>query len=174
MTYNMGMASLSTPLSVRLSEEDTAFLAGLEMEGAVTASDKIRGLIRQARQRAASPDSFPVALALSHEHLAAAVRSVRLIEEEIGAHSDVTAGLMTTAEEFLALALAAPRAGDATLEDLVRYEVRLVACASRMTEQLLRWAVTPNAPAYDPQVVATRISAISDLMKLITATPVAR
>lgn len=168
------MASLSTPLSVRLSEEDTAFLAGLEMDGAVTASDKIRGLIRQARQRAASPDSFPVALALSHEHLAAAVRAVRLIEDEIGHHSDVSVGLMTSAEEFLALALAAPRPGEALLDDLVRYESRLVACATRMVEQLLRWGVTPSAPAYDPHVVSIRISAISDLMKLVTAASAAR
>ncbi len=41
------MASLTTPLSVRLSEDDTSFLSKLEIDGAVTASDKIRGLIRQ-------------------------------------------------------------------------------------------------------------------------------
>lgn len=168
------MASLSTPLSVRLTEEDTAFLAGLEMDGAVTASEKIRGLIRQARQRADSPDSFPVALALSHEHLAAAVRAVRLIEDEVGKHSDVSVGLMTAAEEFLALALAAPRPGEADLNDLIRYEARLVACAARMMEQLMRWAVTPQAPGYDPHVVAARMSELSDLIQLVIAASAAR
>ena len=169
------MASLTTPLSVRLSDDDTAFLARLEVEGAITASDKIRGLIRLARQRADQPDSFPAALAISHGQLAAAVHAVRVIEQEIDAHSDVTVGLLTTAEEFLALALAAPRPNaGAGQETLARYESRLVDCAARMTEQLLRWAVTPTAPAYDPTVVARRIEGLADLMRLISAASAAR
>lgn len=168
------MASLSTPLSVRLSEEDTAFLAGLEVDGAVTASDKIRGLIRQARQRAESPSSFPSALTLSHDFLAPAIRSVRLLEETGGRHSDVAVGLMTTAEELLALAMAAPPSDRSEPEDLVRYEARLVDCAARMMEQLLRWAVTPNAPAYDAKVVSRRVADLADLMRLVSAAPAAR
>lgn len=169
------MASLTTPLSVRLSEEDTSFLAKLEIEGAVTASDKIRGLIRQARQRAEPVESFPVALALSHDHLAAAVRAVRVIEQDLDRHSDVTVGLMTAAEEFLALALTAPRAGpDSTSDDLARHEARLVDCAARMTEQLLRWGVTPKAPAYDPSVISRRLASLADLMRLVSAAEAAR
>lgn len=162
------MASLSTPLSVRLSDHDTSFLAELEIEGAVTASDKIRGLIRQARQRAEPIDSFPVALAVSHDHLGAAIRSLRVVEQELDHHSEVAVALMTAVEEFLALALAAPRAG-ASIEDLARHEARLVDCAARMAEQLLRWAVTPSAPGYDPTVVWTRMSRLSDLMQLVSA-----
>lgn len=168
------MASLSTPLSVRLSEEDTAFLASLEIDGAVTASDKIRGLIRQARQRADSPDSFPAALAVSHEHMAAAVRATRVFEDSVDRHSDVVVGLMTSAEELLALALAAPRPDQAAVEDMMRHEARLVDCAARMMEQLLRWAVTPTAPAYDDHVVSRRLAVMADLMRLVSAAPAAR
>lgn len=167
------MASLTTPLSVRLSEDDTSFLTELEIDGAITASDKIRGLIRQARHRAGPVDSFPAALALSHEHLAAAVRAVRVIEQDLDCHSDVAVGLMTTAEEFLALALAVPRTG-ASLDELTRHEARLVDCAARMTEQLLRWAVTPRAPAYDPGVITRRLSGLFDLMQLVSAADTAR
>ena len=164
------MASLSTPLSVRLSEDDTSFLARLELEGAVTASDKIRGLIRLARQRAEQPESFPAALAISHDQLASAVRALRMMEIQSDEHSDVVIGLMTASEEFLALALAAPRPNGTDAHDaLVRHEARLVDCAARMTEQLLRWAVTPSAPAYDRGVVARRVSALADLMQLILA-----
>ncbi|MNU30065.1 hypothetical protein D3C71_185470 [compost metagenome] len=169
------MASLNTPLSVRLSDEDTSFLAKLEVDGAVTASDKIRGLIRQARQRAEPVESFPAALVVSHEQLAAAVRAVRIIEQDLDRHSDVAVGLMTAAEEFLALALTAPRPGSSdAAEDLVRHEARLVDCAARMTDQLLRWAVTPTAPAYDPAVISRRLGELGDLMKLVSAAPAAR
>jgi hypothetical protein len=169
------MASLTTPLSVRLSEEDTGFLSGLEIDGAVTASDKVRGLIRQARQRAEPVQSFPAALSISHDYLASAVRAVRVIEQEVGLHSDVAVGLMTSAEEFLALALATPRAGpETTRDDLTRHEARLVDCAARLAEQLMRWAVTPSAPAYDPAVVSRRLEPLADLMRLVSAAPAAR
>ena len=173
MHYMCVMASLTTPLSVRLSEDDTSFLSELEIEGAVTASDKIRGLIRQARHRAEPVESFPVALAISHDHLAAAIRAVRVIEQDLDCHSEVTVGLMTTAEEFLALALAVPQPGAAS-GDLARHEARLVDCAARMMEQLLRWAVTPTAPAYDPAVISRRLASLTDLMRLVSAAQAAR
>ncbi|MEM9965633.1 MAG: hypothetical protein AAGC58_09830 [Asticcacaulis sp.] len=167
------MASLTTPLSVRLSDVDTSFLSELEIDGAVTASDKIRGLIRQARHRAEPAASFPAALAISHDHLAAATRAIRIIEQDANCHSDVTVSLMTTAEEFLALALAVPRAG-AGADELTQFEERLVDCAARMTEQLLRWAVTPTAPAYDATVVIRRLAGLSDIMQLVSAARAAR
>ena len=168
------MASLTTPLSVRLSEEDTAFLAGLEMDGAVTASEKIRGLIRQARQRADTPVSFSAALTLSHDHLATALRAIRTLEADQDCHSDVVVGLLTTTEELLALVLAAPRPEEAPPEALVKYEARMVDCAARMMEQILRWSITPTAPAYDPLVVARRMESMSELMKFVSAAVTAR
>jgi hypothetical protein len=162
------MASLSTPLSVRLSEDDMAFLSELKIDGAVTASDKVRGLIRQARNRAEPVTSFNAALAISHDHLATAIRAVRVIEQDLERHSEVTVGVLTTAEEFLALALSVPSA-DASIDDLKRYEARLIDCAARMMEQLLRWAVTPTAPAYDPSVVSNRLTGLADLMRLVSA-----
>lgn len=167
------MASLNVPLSVRLSEEDTSFLAELTIDGAITASDKIRGLIRQARNRAEPIESFPAALSQSHDYLAVAVRAVRVIEQDTDRHSEVVVSLMTAVEEFLALALTSPTM-DASVDGLIRYEARLVDCAARMTEQLLRWAVTPTAPAYDPTVVTRRLAGLTDLMQLISAATAAR
>jgi hypothetical protein len=164
------MVALNTPLSVRLSEEDSAFLAQLELEGAVTSSDKVRGLIRLARQRQQRPDSFAGALAASHEALGPALRTVREAEQATDRRSGVVVGLLTGVEEFLALALTTPaEMAGADPERMLRHEARLVDCAARMTEQMLRWAVTPSAPAYDPGVVARRLAALNDLMTLITA-----
>lgn len=169
------MASLTTPLSVRLTDEDTSFLARLQMDGALTASDKIRALIRQARERTGQPESFSAALAISHDQLAGSMRALRVLEIEADAHSDVVIGLMTSAEEMLAVALSAPRPDEGgDRQALVRHEARLVDCAARMTEQLLRWAVTPTAPAYDARVVARRIAALGELMELILAAKAAR
>jgi hypothetical protein len=164
------MVALNTPLSVRLSEDDSAFLAQLELEGAVTSSDKVRGLIRLARLRHRRPETFAGALAASHDALGPALRTVREAEQISDRRSGVVVGLLTCVEEFLALSLATPAemaAADAGA--MTRHEARLVDCAARMTEQMLRWAVTPSAPAYDPGVVARRLAALNDLMTLITS-----
>ena len=164
------MVALNTPLSVRLSEEDSIFLAQLELEGAVTSSDKVRGLIRLARQRNERPDSFAGALAASHDALGPALRAVREAEQASDRRSSVSVGLLTAVEEFLALSLSTPaEMAGADADRMARHEARLVDCAGRMTEQMLRWAVTPAAPAYDPGVVARRLAALKDLMTLVTS-----
>lgn len=164
------MALLATPLSVRLADEDVTFLARLEIEGAVTASDKIRALIRQARERAEQPGSFPQALRASHDQLAPALRDLRLLEEQSGVHSEVLVGLLTAAEEYLALALAAPRQGDPEPAEALRaHEAKVVDCAVRMAGSLMRWGMTPSAPAYDRTVVRRHLSTLAELMKMIAA-----
>ncbi|PXA89904.1 hypothetical protein DMC18_15770, partial [Caulobacter sp. D5] len=54
-------------------------------------------------------------------------------------------------------------------ERLARHEARLVDAAARLTEQMLRWGVTPSAPAYDPTIVSRRVAALGELTRLITA-----
>jgi len=164
------MVALNTPLSVRLSEDDSAFLAQIELEGAVTSSDKVRGLIRLARLQRQRPETFSGALTASHEALGPALRAVREAEQLAERRSGVVVGLLTCVEEFLAISLSTPaEMASADEAAMVRHEARLVDCAARMTEQLLRWAVTPSAPAYDSGVVARRLAALNDLMTLITS-----
>ncbi|WP_232793102.1 hypothetical protein [Caulobacter hibisci] len=153
-----------------MSEEDALFLAGLELEGAVTSSDKVRGLIRQARQRAQAPATWDAALAAAHDIAAPALKALRAAELASDRHSTVALALTTAVEEMLAVLLAAPAelaGGDP--ERLARHEARLVDAAARLTEQMLRWGVTTNAPAYDPTIVSRRVAALGELTRLITA-----
>jgi hypothetical protein len=43
-----------------------------------------------------------------------------------------------------------------------------------MTDQLLRWALTPTAPAYDPAVISRRLAESAELMRLVSAALAAR
>ncbi len=45
----------------------------------------------------------------------------------------------------------------------------MVDSAARLSEQLLRWALTPTSPAYDPNVVTHRISGLADILKRVSA-----
>lgn len=163
--------SLSKPLSVRLSDEDTVFLAGLRIEGAVTASDKVRALIAAARERADAPPGLSKALARSREILAGPLQVLREAENEADVHSDVVLGLMVALEDMLAATIAAEsELQSPNLADLARFEAKVVERAARLTEALLRWSVTPTAPAYDPKVVSVRMAALADLMQLVSKT----
>ncbi len=166
------MGGLNKPLSVRLGEEDAVFLAGLELDDATTSSDKVRSLIRLARQRAESPESFSAALAFSQDLLSGPRRALRTAEAEAGARSDVAAGLLAAVEDMLALTLSIPgEAADANPAQMVRIEAMLVDRSAAMAEMLLRWGVTAEAPAYDPAVVARRLAPLRELMNLVSAAP---
>lgn len=163
------MVGLNKPLSVRLTDEDAVFLAGLQLEDATTASDKVRALIKLARLRGQTPASPQTALAMSHDLLGEPLRAVREAEEKTERHSDVVIELLTAVEDLMALAVLAPAEfAEADADRMGRYETRLVDRAARLTEHLMRWAVTPTAPAYDPAVVARRIARLTELMRLIS------
>ena len=51
------------PISVRISQEDADFIANLQVEGANTPSEKIRELLKQARQSYTQPQDYGTALA---------------------------------------------------------------------------------------------------------------
>lgn len=164
------MVGLNKPLSVRLADDDAVFLATLRIDDAITASDKVRALIRQARQRAETPEGYSGALGVSRDLLTRPAHAVREAEDRAGVHSGVVRTLLSEAEELLAVGLAAPaEVRSAEPRDLARYESRLVERAARIAEQLLRWSVTPTAPAYDPAVVSQRMAALADLIALHAA-----
>jgi hypothetical protein len=173
--YAEAFVGLSKLLSVRLTDEDAVFLSALQVDGAVTASDKVRALIREARLKAEAPADMSNALALSRTLLDGPGRALRAAEDRADARSDVAKGLMLSLEEMLALAVTAESelaAGD--LAALTRFEAKLTDRAARLTEALLRWGVTPSAPAYDPKVVRERLTPLIDLMRLLTQAPKAK
>ena len=44
------MSSKTVPLSVRISHDDAEYIAGLKIDDALTPSDKVRAIIRDARK----------------------------------------------------------------------------------------------------------------------------
>ena len=57
------------PISVRISQEDADFIANLQVEGANTPSEKIRELLKQARQSYTQPQDYGTALAQAEQFL---------------------------------------------------------------------------------------------------------
>lgn len=160
--------SKTVPLSVRISEADAAFIARLSMPDAVTPSEKIRGLIAEARQRHQAASSPREGVAFLRGTLEPQRQRIRALEEKLGTHSEVVARIGEWLPEFLAHFLGAPLSKDEESEEALRVlERSLVVKLLSLMEGVLRLAVTSREPCYDPRVISSHLEVVTELVKMI-------
>lgn len=154
------------PLSVRLSPDDLAFLAGLQREGCVSAGDKVRALIGEARKAAdiaVDPDRM---LDWASNALADARAGLRAAERAAGMHSLLVAQIYDALTSVLAQAR--PGAGTgAGAAELKAFEAGLVGATLDLVDIILRQAVTTSAAAYDNSVVNRLLEAHRETLLLV-------
>jgi len=164
------MASKTTPLSVRVAEEDSDFLAGLDIPGATTPSDKIRALIRDARMRHAGEQSYAEGLAFQEEQLAPLARKLRGSERDLNMHSELLVHFMNWLPEttaYLHAHLGEENMGDEATDALLALERGISERLVSLMEACLRLAVTPVEPCYDTSCVRSKSAPILELSSLI-------
>src|SRR5690349_6439891 len=98
------MAQVQT-LSARLPTEDGEWLATTEIQGATTASDKLRGLVARSRQIQESTADFQTSLAWARELVAPLVAEVGAYEHKEGVHSEPLRLVAEAAPQMMALLL---------------------------------------------------------------------
>jgi hypothetical protein len=165
------MTSKTIPLSVRVSEEDAEFLASLELDGAATPSEKLRGLIAQARQRHGEGRTYEGALAIVRELLEPTSQQLRARELKSRQRSELIADTLYWLPDLVAYLMAGPstRPGKNDAADLVEFEAGVAYRIFRFTEAVLRLGVTAKAPCYDPAVVTAGIGGTLELAQLVLA-----
>jgi hypothetical protein len=166
------MSAKSIPLSVRIAPEDAEFIAGLQLEGARTPSDKVRALIADARRRAGEAGDYPSALALSGDLIDPALRQVREAEHRHERHSEllirIGEWLPETVAFLRASASASTEPGGA--EALLQLERGMVRRVATLAETVLQMGVTEKCPCYDGEVLNNHIKRVLDLADLILST----
>ena len=160
--------SKTVPLSVRISEADAAFIARLSMPDAVTPSEKIRGLIAEARQRHQAARSPREGEAFLRAILEPQRQKIRALEEKLGVHSEVVARIGEWLPEFLAHFLAASLSNEKESQEALRtFERSLVVKLLSLLEGVLRLAVTSREPCYDPRVISSHLEVLMELVEMI-------
>lgn len=176
MTYDykkgeFDMPGKSVPVSLRLSEADAEFIATTSMLGAVTPSDKIRVLIKEARQRHAGASDYLESLKFYHGLLAPTLQREHVVEEAQAAHSELLIQFSNLLPEILAYVTAnMPESGakDA-MERMTALEKGVADRLFGLFQQMLRLAVTGRSPCYDEAVIIDRLEPILELCDLIKA-----
>jgi len=156
-------------LSVRLSPDEAAFLAGYNPPGATTLSEKLRVMIAETQRNHADTNDFPSSLAFYEERMSGSVRKLREAENEAGCHSELLAQFTHWLPEANASFTAnVPDDGTESLKDrLLKLEAETTDKIFTMFEHVLRLAVTGDSPCYNPDVINNRIAAVVKLSELI-------
>ena len=163
------MPSKRIPLSVRISQDDAAFLANLTIAGVTTPSDKLRELIRQARQRHVGFGNYATCLAFHQEMMAPFIRGLREAENVSGQHSELLVELSDWLPEMAAFLISGlPSQGDEDAADgLATLESGAADRVVRLMSAVLRMAVTAEDPCYDPKAVSGRLDSVLELCQII-------
>ncbi len=163
-----GGPTKSVPLSVRVSPEDADFIAGVEIDGAATPSEKVRALLAEARRREQGFSDYPSCMGMVQEMLSPMMQRLRTAELEESVHSELVLELvqwMPEAFSFLLTGLSA----EESREGLERFEEGVAERLFRLIENVIRMGVTEGCRGYDPAVVARRMGPVVELVEVIAA-----
>jgi hypothetical protein len=154
-------------VSVRIPEDDLAWLANLQLPGASSPSDKIRALIADARRRAHGENNFVSCTALLREQVRPVYDATQAYEHATRQHSEVVALLIAQLPELTASLITSIPEGKRVAEMARELEARLTAKAMRMLLGLLRLAVTQRPPTYDATVLNPYVTEVRELAQVI-------
>jgi hypothetical protein len=157
-------------LSARIPTEDLEWLAGLEIQGAVSPSDKVRSLIGQLRRQHEGSLDYQRSLAWLRDLLAPFVSAVRAIEHQNKMHSEV----LTLAAEALPQIMAAMLSQRGLASDdkaqAIEIEELVVQRSLQLLTSILRLAVTSNAACYNPKVLDPHLPQVLEIAEIIAQT----
>lgn len=156
------------PISGRLPDDLYAWLSTFLVDGATTTSDKVRIAVANLKRMHDGDSDYLDALAMYRDLGRGTRAQIAALEGDTGEHSEVLAALLEHLPALLAtLNAAQPR----TVQEAAQLEDVLVRRTLRLSETLLRQAVTPRAAAYDPDVVGRHAASLLELARLVSPTP---
>lgn len=156
------------PLSTRISQEDAAYLAQLKIDGAVTPSDKLRAIIKDARQRYRGTEDYTSSLKMATDILAPTLRIIRASENAAGTHSELMSRLGEWVAECFAYVVASNGAEtELSHEQLLEIEAGLAKRVVVLMESVLQLGVTSRSSCYDPQIINDNIQPVLDIANVI-------
>ncbi len=157
----------SIPVSLRVSEEDAAFISGLEVRDAVTPSEKIRAIIKEARERKERGNSPERLMDEIHNVLQQTQLQLAKAERPARVHSEFLRFVLDWQNQFAQTILYAELDEETPVDDLKRFEDDLASQVFRLIDYIARLGVTPTAPCYNAALVREKLTENMDLLHLV-------
>ena len=154
-------------LSARIPVEDIEWLASLEIQGAISPSDKLRALIAQMRRQYAGTLDYEASLSWLRDLVAPFVTAIRAFEHQNRMHSEV---LTLTAEwlpQIMATLLSERTLAKDDRERAIAVEEIVVQRCFQLLTSLMRLAVTRDTACYSPAVIDRHVSTVLELAGIV-------
>jgi hypothetical protein len=157
----------TTLLSVRVTDDDAAFLAGLELKDAKTPSEKLRALLLEARRREDNHGDFVASRAYLRELFEKSFEKRYAGEFKTEIKSEVLDKIYERGISLAATLYAGPTGfGDARIW-MREHEGRLLDEAFALIREVLHLGLLSETQAHDPQAVQKRLAPILELADLV-------
>ncbi|MEM8988354.1 MAG: hypothetical protein AAGC95_16685 [Pseudomonadota bacterium] len=157
----------SVPLSVRVSDDDAAFLAKFEAPEAKTPSEKLRAILAAARRRHEGAKDFPGCVETVEDMLRPSLHRLREANRVSGQRSDFVMKLYDRLPEIVAELMTADIDAEAGQGALRRFEKDLADQVFSLIEEILDLGLTSRSRSYDPDLLKGRLSPILEILELI-------
>lgn len=163
------MPGKTVPLSVRVSDEDARFLASLDIEGAVTPSEKLRALLTSERRLREGGSDAADAEEMLEDLCRPAKRRIRKAEQATNTRSEVAQRLYDRVPKLAALALVGPSLGEEGEEaaQLAEWESRWVEMTLALCEDVLHFGLVSEPRSFSGADMRERLAPIIELADLI-------
>lgn len=158
----------TTPLSVRVDDDDAEFLARLEIDDARTPSEKLRALLHAERRRREGAGDAVQAAEMFRDMLAAAKRRVRRLEAQSGVRSDFMTKFYDRAPDIAGAAFAGPEEKEKDPENALRnFENEQLDGVFAFILEVLELGLTSRNRCYDPAGIEKRMAPLLEILELI-------
>jgi hypothetical protein len=157
-------------LSARIPTEDLEWLVGLDLQGAVSPSDKLRSLIGQLRRQHEGSLDFQRSLAWVRDLVAPFVNSVRALEHHQRMHSEVLTLVAEALPQMMAILLSERGLDSDARQRAVEVEEIVVQRCLQLLASILRLAVTRDAACYNPRVIDMHVAPVLEIAEIVAQT----
>lgn len=151
----------STSLSVRVSDDDAAFLARLEIADATTPSEKLRALLRAERDRTEGGRDPLRAADVSRDLLAGALRKIKILEAKLGIRSGLVRETYDRLPDIMGRAIVGVADGTEDAESRAQnFEAELVDELFDLLHVTVELGMSPQRRVYDASALEGRLTAL--------------
>jgi hypothetical protein len=157
-------------LSARIPTEDMEWLVGLDIQGAVSPSDKLRSLIEQMRRQHEGTLDYQRSLGWLRDLVAPFVIAIRAFEHHNRMHSEVLTLVAEALPQIMATLLSERGLTNDAKKRAIDVEEIVVQRCFQLLTSILRLAVTRDAACYNPKVIDTHVPQVLEIAEIIAQT----
>jgi hypothetical protein len=154
-------------LSARIPVEDMQWLAGLDIEGAVSPSDKLRALIGQMRRQHEGTLDYQGSLSWLRDLVSPFVTAIRALEHENRMHSEVLTLVAEALPPIMATLLSERGLAKDAKARAIEVEAIVVQRCLQLLTSILRLAVTRDAGCYSPTVIDDHVGSVLEIADVV-------